>query len=63
VGGKLTLILKTPQDVHITAPSVAFAVLMEGGFGRIVVGPLEPGQRETVTINGRQVTVIRDYLQ
>lgn len=50
-----------PKEIHITSRRVAIPFLHEeGGFGQVVV-TLEPGARETVTINGRQIIVIRDY--
>jgi hypothetical protein len=50
-----------PEIVRTTAHRTAFPVLCPGGFGQIVV-TLEPGQSETVLINGRLITVIREQL-
>lgn len=49
--------------VHITTRRVAFAVwdAEHKGFGQILV-ELEPGESTTFTISGRDITVIRDYV-
>lgn len=51
----------SPRLLRITHARVAFPVLTANGFGQIVVA-IEPGQQETIEINGRLITVIRDHV-
>jgi hypothetical protein len=49
------------QEIHITTAGIGIPFWDGDGFGRVEV-TLQPGERETVTVNGRKITVIRDYL-
>lgn len=51
-----------PAVVTVTGDRITFPVLMEDGFGQIIVEHIRPGETRRVSINGRQVDVYRAFV-
>jgi hypothetical protein len=54
---------RDPIEVHITSSSIAIPVWVGGRDFEQIVVEVEQGQRKTIEVHGRRITVIRDYLQ